>query len=269
MNKKPLSNVDSIVYLGLPIQKNLGSDEYFKSKFIKMQQAYYSLKSLGCHDESISPKIFSIFYKSFCQSKIHYGMEMLHISQKKLNEYDSLQGKLIKYKFGLNKYARHTQLLESMRIRKIELVYARAKIIFAEQIKKSTLTAKLFNYLYCRDANNLNKKSYVAQIRALELKYNIDQAVSKKHAFDILNSQMRVIIDERGIELLKIIKQINRCIALDNTGNIKDLLSEIRYNTQYQDEHQRTTHQNRVRKEQVEKERNDARQNYELNEGWR
>ena len=69
--------VNSFIYLGLPIGHLSFDEDYFSSKFSKVERAFYMLRGLGYRARLLSPRSIGFIYKQYCQSNCRYGMENL------------------------------------------------------------------------------------------------------------------------------------------------------------------------------------------------
>ena len=139
-------------------------------------------------------------------------MEMLHISAKKLREFNTTQCKLIKYKFHLSKYAHHSHLMSHMRIRTFEHIYYRAKINFLHQIRQSPVIQELFNYLMNDPLYKASINSYVHQIKTLSNKFNVDTGKSKEEMLAMIDQAFSIPEDERGSRIGQVLEAINAAI---------------------------------------------------------
>ena len=230
IGKDIITHANSVIYLGLPINKSGNSELYFGEKFSKMEGAFFGLRSLGCNNSIVSPRAFSIYFKSYCQSIVTYGMEMLTISPKKLIEYNRKQNNLIKMNFRLGKFSRHSKLLKALKIRTIEHIYGRSKIFFINQIKKSNLTSYIINYLSDQVTYKPAKTSILFQIKDMEKKYGINRNKDIKENLDILENHF-VLSEDNKIN--NILAKLNFRVS-NQQHRSNELLEELKKMLRYE-----------------------------------
>ena len=112
-----LEKVDNVVHLGLPIGDKVTVNNFLKDKFKKVERSFYSLYTLGCRRNKLNPFIISELYKTFSQSILLYGFEILNYSKTAINEINIRQNILIKNTIGLSKYVKTTPLFAALKIK--------------------------------------------------------------------------------------------------------------------------------------------------------
>ena len=68
LNNVNIPNVQSIIYLGMPIGHQSFIDKFYRDKFSKTEKSVYSLRSLGCRPLQPNPHSVAFLYKTYCQS---------------------------------------------------------------------------------------------------------------------------------------------------------------------------------------------------------
>ena len=102
---------------------------------------------MGCRPNGLNPFIVSDIYKTFSQSILLYGLEVLNYSATAINEVNIRQNILIKNTIGLSKFVKTTPLFTALRIKSIKHLLWEHKISFVVQLCKVDYTKKIYEYL--------------------------------------------------------------------------------------------------------------------------
>ena len=169
INKKELTKVDSLIYLGLPLGNDEFKDKFFEKSMSKCERSFYSLHGLGCKPNALNPKTISFIYKQFCQSIFRNGLDMISISNTQINKLNIRQNILIKRSIGISKYSKTTPLFQCLKIESVLQIYSKHKVFFFKQIIKNEITSTIFNYLnkFYDNTNKAPKNSFICQVRTL------------------------------------------------------------------------------------------------------
>lgn len=168
MDNTLLNKEDGFIYLGLPIGNNEYKEDFIENKFKKTERSFYSLYKLGCKPYALCPRTIAFIYKQFCQSIFKYGLEVLFLSNKKIDNFNIRQNILIKQAIGISKYTRTKPLFQILKIESIMQLYCKHKIYFIKQLKKNSLTNEIYDWLdskYIEKKTKPSKNSFVAQIK--------------------------------------------------------------------------------------------------------
>ncbi len=79
----PFAN--SFKYLGLEFTRDLNMSKLFLDKFSRVHKSFFSLNAFGFKTGWVSPFLQSYIYKTFCISRILYGLEIMHLNKKSIN----------------------------------------------------------------------------------------------------------------------------------------------------------------------------------------
>ena len=189
-------------YLGLPLGNEVDKINYLEGKMKKVERALYSLHNFGCKANALSPYTIAYIYKQYCQSIFKYGLELIEMSKKTLNELNIRQNILVKRAIGLSKYTKTKPLFNCLRIESIQQLYYKHKIFFVKQIYKNELTFNIFNYLieYYRVATS--KNSFIKQI------YEINNVISVNNCLENLKESIKKIEELFNIVNLGLLNSI-------------------------------------------------------------
>ena len=102
LNNLPLSYTDSIKYW-IEFNKDLNFSNFFINKFQSVSNSYFSLNSFGFKPGGINPFFQSFVYKSFCISRLLYGLEIFSLNKTTINRMNVCQNNIIRFITGLSK----------------------------------------------------------------------------------------------------------------------------------------------------------------------
>jgi hypothetical protein len=94
--------------------------DFFIEKFNSVSKAYFSLNGFGFYSGGINPFLQSRIYKSFCLSKLLYGLEIFYINKTTIKKINTSQNDIIRYITGISKHCHISEVLEILKIFKIE-----------------------------------------------------------------------------------------------------------------------------------------------------
>ena len=166
------------MHLGLQIGSREYKNNYLKEKFKKVARSFYSLYSLGCKPNGLNPFTISEIYKTFCQSILLYGLEIVNFSNGTINELNIRQNILIMHSIGLAKFVKTTPLFSALRIKSIKHLVYQHKLCFVRQLYNVIFTRSIFKYLddfYKSDAPPVDSffKSYKKIIATCGIQENV------------------------------------------------------------------------------------------------
>ena len=92
--------VESLVHLGILIEKNKFVEDFFCQKFRNVEKSFYSLYGLGCRPDDTHFAKSADIYKKFCHSSFYYGLETNYISETTLKKLNIRQSIMLKNSFG-------------------------------------------------------------------------------------------------------------------------------------------------------------------------
>jgi hypothetical protein len=172
INKNEISKVDEITYLGVKINKNLNFNESAIEKFTEVQKSVFSLSFLGLQPKSISPKLQSFIYKTYCLSQFTYALETSVLNKNTRKYLNVCQNNLLRQILGLHKYCHMSNILKCLRLYSFNDLYISSKLSFLNSIKHNKITSSIFSYL-CNINRNRFSKSFVQDIKFLEGKLHL------------------------------------------------------------------------------------------------
>lgn len=189
----------------------------------------YSLRALGCKPQQLNPMKIGFLYKTYCQSQMKYGLEVVHLPTRLLKELNIRQNILLKHAIGLSKFCRTTPLLDSLYVDSIPQTYMKHKILFLKQISNNHLCNETFFFLQEYYHNNDSKppiESYMKQLRLVEACIGQTcQAKSTSDAMIILDSKFK----HENIGLVDSIRyQFHRLSQTTITEHINNIFEQIK-----------------------------------------
>ena len=87
-------------YLGLEFNYNFNMSLFFTKKIESVRRSFFSLKSFGFKAGGVSPFLQSSIYKSFCPSKLFFGLEIMFINKKTIKSLNLIQNSIVRYMTG-------------------------------------------------------------------------------------------------------------------------------------------------------------------------
>ena len=117
LSNQSLEIVEEIKILGFVFKSPyFNENEFIREKFHSVRKAFYSLHSFGMKPNGLNHFLQIFLYKTFCLSKIHYGMELFSLKLTTFKKLNSFQNSLIRYHFKLPKFSHMTNLLCALNI---------------------------------------------------------------------------------------------------------------------------------------------------------
>ena len=137
---------------------------FFIEKFKSVSSSFFSLNSFGFKPGGVNPFLQAFIYKTFCVSRILYGMEIMNINKKTLNMLNISQNNIIRYMTGLSRNI--TTTTKILNLFNIHDLYLYMKLIFIKNLKNNIICLKIFNYLLDADYKN-NTNSFIRDFRSI------------------------------------------------------------------------------------------------------
>ena len=156
----PLSFTNSIKYLGIEFNKDLNFSNFFINKFQSVSNSYFSLNSFGFKPGGINPFLQSFVYKSFCISRLLYGLEIFFINKTTINRMNLCQNNIIRFITGLSKNSHVSNTRNILKIMNIQDLYKYMKLIFIKNVKNNSISNGIFRHILSSNFKN-NTKSFI------------------------------------------------------------------------------------------------------------
>jgi hypothetical protein len=166
LNGLPLSNSNSIKYLGIEFSYNLNLSNFFINKFSSVSKFFYSLNSFGFKPGGISPFSQSFIYKTFCLSCILYDVEIFSVNKKTINLMNISQNNLIRYMIGLSRNSHISITRKILKILSIDEFFKYMKLVFVKNLTNNASCLRIFNSLLLTKYNN-NSISFIKYFKGI------------------------------------------------------------------------------------------------------
>ena len=174
LNNSELSFTSNIKYLGLEFNANFDMSNFFLNKFNSVSKSFFSLNAFGFKPAGINPYLQSFIYKSFCISRLLYGLEIMTLNKKILSNLNIRQNNIIRYMTGLSKNSHISNTRMILKILSINELYIYMKLIFVKNLKNNSICQRIFNNLL-NVKHKDNTKSFIKEFKdicnILELNY--------------------------------------------------------------------------------------------------
>jgi hypothetical protein len=158
LSNLPLTESNSIKYLGIEINSSLDYNTTACENFKIVQKTIFSLTYLGLTPIGVSPALKSFLYKTYCLSKFTYALETTILNKLTINQLNINQNNLIRQILGINKFSHMSNILQCMRIHNFEDLYILSKLSFLDTIKNNEIALAIFNTL-CSDLENNHSRT--------------------------------------------------------------------------------------------------------------
>jgi hypothetical protein len=161
--------VNECKYLGLKIREDNEDDNFLMEKFRNIQKCAYSLNSYGLKPIGVNPEIKSFIYNTYCQPVGNYGLGILNLKKKTINQANIIQNNLIRYMMDIPYKSHITNLNKVLKIIDVETlndlnICTIIKLLHRHDVTKeileSNINAENENWWLYKDmrriSNNLN-----------------------------------------------------------------------------------------------------------------
>jgi hypothetical protein len=152
--------------LGIDFTYDLNMSNFFVEKFIKVKNSYFSLNAFGFKPCGVSPFTQAYIYKTFCISRILYGLEIMNLNKKTINTLNLNQNNIVRYMTGLSKYSHVSIVLKALKLFSFQELYHYMKFIFVKNLKNNNICSKIFEYLQTSSYRNRpGTKSFIKNFK--------------------------------------------------------------------------------------------------------
>jgi hypothetical protein len=172
INDSLITYVEEITYLGVKINNKLNFNENAIEKFLEVQKSVFSLSFLGLQPKSLSPKLQSFIYKTYCLSQFTYGLETSVLNKDTRDFLNICQNNVLRQILGLHKNCHMSNILKCLRLYSFEDLYVSSKLSFLNSIKQNKITSNIFSLL-CNAQRSRLSKSFLQDIKVLERRFNL------------------------------------------------------------------------------------------------
>jgi len=190
LNGLPLSNSNSIKYLGIEFSYNLNLSNFFINKFSSVSKSFYSLNSLGLEPGG-SPFSQSLIYKTFCLSCILYDVEIFSVNKKKINLMNISQNNLIRYMTGLSRNSHISNTRKILKILSIDELFKYMKLVFVKNLTNNASCLRIFNSLLLTKYNN-NSISFIKYFKDICRDLSLDV----NYVFNNINALINIFKED-------------------------------------------------------------------------
>jgi exonuclease III len=111
-----LENTDCLDILGIKFDRSLDGNAHIKSRSTKCRQSFYAQTQMGMNYPGLHSNVKKYIWNCICLPTLTYGLESISVSNKGVQQLDSLQGCLLKQSIGLSKQSQHTYLCKALGI---------------------------------------------------------------------------------------------------------------------------------------------------------
>ena len=116
LNNQIISSTDCFKYLGLEFNSKLDMSSFFIKKFQNVKNSFFSLNSFGFKQGGVNPFLQIFVYKSYCISRLLYGLEIINLNKKTLNILNIGQNDIVRYITGLSRNSHISNTLKILKL---------------------------------------------------------------------------------------------------------------------------------------------------------
>ena len=201
LNNMPIGYTDKFKYLGIEFTKYLDMSEFFLSKFQSVKNSYFSLNAFGFRPGGINPFLQARVYKSFCISRMLYGLEIMTINKKTLKSLNISQNDIIRYMTGLSRNSHISSTLKILKVFNIFELYQYMKLIFLKNLKSNFICNYIFDNLMSNTLIKKNSKSFINEFKSVCDKLNLDYTFVRNNTTSVINNfKLESFLYENNIE---------------------------------------------------------------------
>ena len=171
LNNQLISFTDCFKYLGLEFNSKLDMSSFFIKKFQMVKNSFFSLNSFGFKQGGVNPFLQIFVYKSFCISRILYGLEIMNLNKKTLKLINIGQNDIVRYITGLSRHSHISNTLKILKLFTINDLYYYMKLIFVKNLKSNFICNYIFNFLLLSNYKN-NSLSFIKEYKLLCVRLN-------------------------------------------------------------------------------------------------
>jgi hypothetical protein len=185
---------------------NLNLSNYFTNKFSSVSKSFYSLNSFGFKPGGINPFSQSFIYKSFCLSRLLYGLKIFSVNKKTMTQMNISQNNLIRYMTGLPKNSHISNTRKILKILSIKELFKYMKLIFVKNIINYKLCLRICNSLLITNDNN-NTISFIKYFKDIcsELSLDVNYVISNiKVIIKVFKEDCLSVEDNTETELIRL-----------------------------------------------------------------
>ena len=147
----------------------------------KTRKSFFMLSSFGLKEGCLNPFQQSFILKTYCLSRMNYGLELMDINVSNEKKINISTNNLIRYMIGLNKFCHISDIKKLLRIEDFRTTLTKFKFNFLTQLKRNTLCMNILRFVKDKSAHytDIEKKSgristYWDQVVSLCNRLNID-----------------------------------------------------------------------------------------------
>ena len=171
LNNQIISSTDCFKYLGLEFNSKLDMSSFFIKKFQNVKNSFFSLNSFGFKQGGVNPFLQIFVYKSYCISRLLYGLEIINLNKKTLNILNIGQNDIVRYITGLSRNSHISSTLKILKLFNINDLYFYMKLIFIKNLKSNHICNYIFNFLLTSNYKN-NTLSFIKDFKTICVKLN-------------------------------------------------------------------------------------------------
>lgn len=163
INGSVIERVASFKFLGVWVDEKLSNVSHLKAKKAAALAASYKLTKHGLLNKAMSANLKAFLIRTFCRSKMVYGLENVSLTKKDTNDLKVVEGKILKRALSLSKYSSTTAVQQALGLGTTEDTLNLQRLKFFLRLLENAVTHAILNN-QLKDAKNLPAKSLLNEI---------------------------------------------------------------------------------------------------------
>ena len=215
--------------LGYELTETLTQSAQTSKCITKTTAAAFSMQALGITRATMSPMLKVHLYKVYCRPLLTSGLEAGDLSTTDIRKLQTIEGKLIKWLFGLDKTARTTKLLYAIGLEPVADLLDQLRAGSYRRILSNPTTKKAASE-FLKEENNRKNKS---KTLSTEFDLFVHKYATPNLKFDSVDTQNKLNQIEQQIKqqtIHEITNSDREIAALIGNGEWRERLEVIEAN---------------------------------------
>jgi hypothetical protein len=140
MNGEKLAVVSVCKYLGMEINNENDDNKQMMKNVGKIQKCFYGLSSFGIKPPGLQPEIKAFLYNTYCKPMGTYGMGLLKLKPKTLQQINISQNNLMRYSLGIPYKTHIKNLMKAIGIIDSETTYLMEKCTVIKLLHRTDIS---------------------------------------------------------------------------------------------------------------------------------
>lgn len=123
-------------FLGVWLDEKLDNQLHLKAKKAAAMAASYKLAKHGLLNKEMSADLKAFLIRTFCRSRMTYGLENVFLTKKDIGDLKVVEGKIIKRALMLSKFTSTSTIQQALKLGETDDLIKLQKLIFHQITRK-------------------------------------------------------------------------------------------------------------------------------------